>query len=201
MLLICGWLSRLFVCTLLIYMYDIIEWKIFPELNWRDLQHLVIRTSRPKGILKAADWSTNGVGLQYSHSYGYGLMDAGHMVKLAKNWETVPDQLNCTTEPEIPSPEVATIPPQSDKVYELDASECGSIKHLEHIQLHIELTSQARRGDLSVHLLSPLGTHSVLLAERPFDQLRTGSHALSVANVQFSHALSRSLLLNTLLRE
>lgn len=31
------------------------------ELTWRDMQHIVIATARPKG-LKAADWSVNGVG-------------------------------------------------------------------------------------------------------------------------------------------
>ena len=41
-------------------------------------------------------------------------------------------------------------------------------------QLHIDLASQARRGDLSVHLLSPAGTLSTLLAVRPHDNIRTG---------------------------
>lgn len=30
-----------------------------------------------------------------SHSFGYGLMDAGAMVKLAKRWKTVPAQHKC----------------------------------------------------------------------------------------------------------
>ena len=30
-----------------------------------------------------------------SHSFGYGLMDAGAMVQLAKNWTTVPPQHIC----------------------------------------------------------------------------------------------------------
>jgi furin len=30
-----------------------------------------------------------------SHSFGYGLMDAGAMVKLAKKWESVPEQHKC----------------------------------------------------------------------------------------------------------
>lgn len=31
------------------------------ELTWRDMQHIVIITARPKG-LKTSDWSINGVG-------------------------------------------------------------------------------------------------------------------------------------------
>lgn len=30
-----------------------------------------------------------------SHSFGYGLMDAGAMVKMAKRWKTVPEQNKC----------------------------------------------------------------------------------------------------------
>jgi len=40
------------------------------NLSWRDLQHLVVRTSRPRGHLKSNDWKTNGVGLEFSHLYG-----------------------------------------------------------------------------------------------------------------------------------
>lgn len=31
-----------------------------------------------------------------SHSYGYGLLDAGAMVALAQNWTTVAPQRKCT---------------------------------------------------------------------------------------------------------
>ena len=47
-----------------------------PALTWRDVQHLIVRTSKTKN-LKASDWKTNGVGRKFSHSYGFGLMDAG----------------------------------------------------------------------------------------------------------------------------
>ena len=66
------------------------------NLSWRDMQHLVVQTSK-RQKLKAPDWATNGVGREYSHRYGYGLMDAGALVEKAKNWETMPPQQNCTT--------------------------------------------------------------------------------------------------------
>ena len=44
---------------------------------------------------QAPDWKTNGVGRKVSHSYGYGLMDAEAMVKLARNWTRVPTQQHC----------------------------------------------------------------------------------------------------------
>jgi furin len=39
--------------------------------------------------------SVNGVGRRVSHSFGYGLMDAYQMVRLARVWETVPEQQRC----------------------------------------------------------------------------------------------------------
>lgn len=30
-----------------------------------------------------------------SHSFGYGLMDAAAMVRVARTWQTVPDQHHC----------------------------------------------------------------------------------------------------------
>lgn len=91
------------------------------NLTWRDMQHLVVQTSKP-AHLNANDWSTNGVGRKgehrrrgwigqtphpcvfhphvppaptVSHSYGYGLLDAGAMVALAQNWTTVAPQRKC----------------------------------------------------------------------------------------------------------
>ena len=63
-----------------------------PSLTWRDVQHLVVKTSQPRN-LRATDWLTNGLGRKVSHSYGYGLMDTAAMVKLAKNWTLVPTQV------------------------------------------------------------------------------------------------------------
>ena len=46
-------------------------------------------------FLKANDWITTGAGYNVSHAFGFGLMDAGAMVKLAQAWTTVPKQEVC----------------------------------------------------------------------------------------------------------
>lgn len=90
-----------------------------PLLTWRDLQHLVVRASRP-AQLQAEDWRINGVGRQgaagpgrgreclvrrasdgypsraVSHHYGYGLLDAGLLVDLARVWLPTKPQKKCT---------------------------------------------------------------------------------------------------------
>ena len=99
-------------------------------------------------------------------------MDAGAMTRLAKDWELVPEQKTCIAEPA----NFVQLSIKGGTIQEVsfDASNCGSINFLEHIHLNIDLTSGAARGDLSVEIKSPGGTNSILLAPRPFDQIRTG---------------------------
>ncbi|NWH25868.1 FURIN protein, partial [Grus americana] len=136
------------------------------NLTWRDMQHLVVQTSKP-AHLNANDWVTNGIGRKVSHSYGYGLLDAGAMVSLAKNWTTVGPQRKCVID-------VLTEPKDIGKRLEVrrkvDAclGKANYISRLEHAQARLTL-SYNRRGDLAIHLVSPMGTRSTLLASRPHD--------------------------------
>lgn len=69
-----------------------------PLLTWRDVQHVIARSARPAlgGVLiENGDWVKNKAGLAFSKSYGFGLMDGGRMVHLAKHWNTVPPQQRC----------------------------------------------------------------------------------------------------------
>uniref|UniRef100_A0A8D3A6V2 Furin (paired basic amino acid cleaving enzyme) b n=1 Tax=Scophthalmus maximus TaxID=52904 RepID=A0A8D3A6V2_SCOMX len=133
------------------------------NLTWRDMQHLVVRTSRP-GHLSAGDWKTNGVGRRVSHSYGYGLLDAGAMVALALNWTTLGPQHQCI--------HTMLAEPRLELVFSKSVDACwGRPEHVgsvEHVQARLTL-SHNQRGKLAVHLLSPLGTRSTLLFPRPND--------------------------------
>ena len=69
-----------------------------PQLSWRDVQHVIVRSARPApgGVpLAKGLWLKNKAGLAVSRFYGFGLMDAGEMVHLAKQWNTVPEQRTC----------------------------------------------------------------------------------------------------------
>ncbi|CAH1153649.1 unnamed protein product [Phaedon cochleariae] len=140
-----------------------------PNLTWRDMQHIVVRTARPQNLI-ALDWQTNGVGRNVSHSFGYGLMDAHAMVQLARNWVTVPPQHKC----EITAPNaIRPIPAKSVVVLQLQVKECPGVNVLEHVQAKLTIFSQ-RRGDLSIQLTSPMGTRVTLLAHRALDNSRQG---------------------------
>ena len=65
-----------------------------PDLGWRDIQHMVARTSEKISIRDNAGWLVNGAGLEYNSRFGFGVMNADRIVKLAKKYtKKVGDQL------------------------------------------------------------------------------------------------------------
>uniref|UniRef100_A0A5K3FT81 P/Homo B domain-containing protein n=2 Tax=Mesocestoides corti TaxID=53468 RepID=A0A5K3FT81_MESCO len=63
-----------------------------PELTWRDMQHLIVLTSKRNHLYDREgthNWTINGAGLEFNHLFGYGVLDAGDMVRIAKLWKTV----------------------------------------------------------------------------------------------------------------
>ncbi|XP_041082767.1 proprotein convertase subtilisin/kexin type 5-like isoform X1 [Polyodon spathula] len=145
-----------------------------PFLTWRDVQHIIVRTSRA-GHLSAPDWKTNAAGYKVSHLYGFGLMDAEAMVQEAERWKAVPTQHICV---ESADRQIRTIRPENvvRSVYKAPGCADNSNHHviyLEHVVVRITITHH-RRGDLSIYLTSPSGTKSQLLANRLFDHSMEG---------------------------
>ncbi|XP_045656131.1 proprotein convertase subtilisin/kexin type 4 isoform X13 [Ursus americanus] len=150
-----------------------------PFLTWRDMQHLVVRASRP-AQLQAEDWRTNGVGRQVSHHYGYGLLDARLLVDMARTWLPTQPQQRCAVRiVHTPTPAGGALTPhaapspilplmQVRKNVSACAGRANYIRSLEHVQVRLSL-SYSRRGDLEISLTSPMGTRSTLVAIRPLD--------------------------------
>ncbi|XP_068561703.1 proprotein convertase subtilisin/kexin type 5 [Cebidichthys violaceus] len=146
-----------------------------PLLTWRDVQHIIVRTSKPHHLL-APDWSFNGAGYKVSHLYGFGLLDAESMVKEAERWKRVPTQQECVEE--APTQLSRTIHPGSPLMSVLESSGCSGepsqrVVYVEHVVVRVAIT-HSRRGDLSITLASPAGTVSQLLANRPLDDSPEG---------------------------
>jgi len=137
-----------------------------PSLTWRDMQHVVVMTSNPTPLEAGAkDWTTNGVGRNVSHVFGFGLMDAGAMVSLAKKWKPVPDQEVFVGHYAENSME---IPSRGRMNLDVVIDTRGQIRFLEHVQAEVTLAYHPR-GRLTIALTSPMGTESVLLPLRPRD--------------------------------
>ena len=67
-----------------------------PALTWRDVMFITVLSARPKAI-KSNQYIANKRGFLVSNLYGFGLMDAGRMVDLAKGWKNVPEMRTCST--------------------------------------------------------------------------------------------------------
>uniref|UniRef100_W5N9Q8 Proprotein convertase subtilisin/kexin type 6 n=1 Tax=Lepisosteus oculatus TaxID=7918 RepID=W5N9Q8_LEPOC len=147
-----------------------------PLITWRDVQHLLVKTSRPVH-LKASDWKTNAAGHRVSHLYGFGLVDADAMVVEAKKWRSVPPQHVCTRTSERRTKYI-----RPDQILNSTIATSGCADHpdqhvvyLEHVVVRV-LIVHPRRGDLQINLISPAGTRSQLLAKRSrlFDNSNEG---------------------------
>jgi proprotein convertase subtilisin/kexin type 2 len=115
------------------------------------------------------DWQINGVGLEYNHLFGFGVLDAAEIVQLAQAWRTAPPRFHCEAGAiDIPH----EIPSDGNLILELNTDACtGSpteINYLEHVQAVITLNS-SRRGDTTLYLISPAGTRTMILSRRPND--------------------------------
>lgn len=141
------------------------------NLTWRDMQHLVVRTSRPAHLI-TNDWRTNGVGRLVSHSYGYGLLDASAIVTSAQNWSSVGPQHKCVIDMLTEPRDI-----KNHLIFSRSVDACSGqldfVSSLEHVQARLTL-SYNHRGNLAIHLISPLGTRSTLLAPRPQDNSAEG---------------------------
>lgn len=72
-----------------------------PHLTWRDVQHLTVLTSKRNHLYDPTEshqWTINGAGLEFNHLFGYGVLDAGDIVDLARQWQTAPDRWHCAAD-------------------------------------------------------------------------------------------------------
>uniref|UniRef100_A0A6Q2X6R8 Neuroendocrine convertase 2 n=1 Tax=Esox lucius TaxID=8010 RepID=A0A6Q2X6R8_ESOLU len=141
-----------------------------PDLTWRDMQHLSVLTSKRNQLHDDLhQWRRNGVGLEFNHLFGYGVLDAGGMVKMAKEWKTVPERFHCVAGS---LQEVHKIQSGERLILTISTDSCQGkdnfVRYLEHVQAVVTVNG-SRRGDLIINMTSPMGTKSILLSRRPRD--------------------------------
>uniref|UniRef100_UPI00398F0ACA neuroendocrine convertase 1 n=1 Tax=Pristiophorus japonicus TaxID=55135 RepID=UPI00398F0ACA len=147
------------------------------NLNWRELQHLIVWTSEYDPLANNLGWKKNGAGLMVNSRFGFGLLNAKALVDMAdpKTWKGIPEKKQCIVIDN--NFESRALKAGGEITIEIPTKACegqdNNIKALEHVQLEgtIEYT---RRGDLHITLASPSGTKTVLLAERERDSSPNG---------------------------
>ncbi|GAA6104116.1 neuroendocrine convertase 2 [Tachysurus ichikawai] len=141
-----------------------------PNLTWRDMQHLTVLTSKRNKLHdEVHQWRRNGVGLEFNHLFGYGVLDAGAMVSLARDWKTVPERFHCVAGS---MQETHKIQSGAKLALSITTDACQGrenfVRYLEHVQAVVTVNA-SRRGELMLNLTSPMGTKSILLSRRPRD--------------------------------
>lgn len=142
------------------------------KLTWRDMQHLTVLTSKRNSLFDSKGrfhWTMNGVGLEFNHLFGFGVLDAGAMVALAKQWKSVPARYHCEAGSDHT---IRPIPQDKSLFLTIETTACAGteteVNYLEHVQAVITVNS-TRRGDVELFLRSPMGTRSLILSSRPND--------------------------------
>ena len=144
-----------------------------PELTWRDLQHILVQTAVPVNEEEA--WDTTSIGRKYSHTYGYGKLDAYAIVEKAKTIELVKPQAWFKS----PWLHVKHRIPQGVEgllsTFEVtkEALEKANFERVEHVTVTMNV-NHTRRGDLSVELRSPSRMVSHLSVTRRLDDANAG---------------------------
>lgn len=125
-----------------------------PKLSWRDLQDIVVNTSK---ITDAGDgdWFVNGGGHHHNHKYGFGLVDATAAVKAAQTHTGLPAYRNIDTGVLAVKRSLADFQAVTEQVTLADDL------IVEAVDVYI-VASHSSRGDLEIVLTSPFGTKSVL---------------------------------------
>uniref|UniRef100_A0A8D8XPL7 furin n=1 Tax=Cacopsylla melanoneura TaxID=428564 RepID=A0A8D8XPL7_9HEMI len=142
-----------------------------PSLTWRDMQYIVVLTSKPGPLEKEGGWSVNGVKRRFNHNFGYGMMDGGAMVTLAEQWTNLPPQHICKSQEVNEERQIDPSYGSQLNTY-MDVNAClgtlNEVRYVEHVQCKISLRFFPR-GNIRILLTSPMGTTSTLLFERPRD--------------------------------
>ena len=128
------------------------------NLTWRDVQQILVESAR-KNDPNDDGWNTNGAGLEFNHKYGFGVVDAGHAVDLATNWETLDPEVNLSSGRITVSQTVPDNEPNNPVVSSFAVSE--SIR-VESVDVIFD-ADHTYRSDLDVTLISPDGTESELV--------------------------------------
>jgi len=159
-----------------------------PSLTWRDVQHLLIFTSKKRNLMdRRYPWQINGAGFLFNHLFGYGVLDAGSLVDAALTWKNVPERKSCVVG-EMEEQWVTSTGEDAIEL-EMDTDVCkgsdNEVNYIEHVQAFLSIES-TRRGDITINMTSPMNTNSMLLQRRPRDDDSTvGLNEWPFVSVQY----------------
>jgi len=137
-----------------------------PELGYRDVQEILAYSSRQIDVADpgwaindAVDW--NGGGLHVSHDFGFGLVDAHAAVRLAESWQKQSVLSNEASVSAFRAPNLSIL----DNATVSDSIAITDQIDLQWVEVDVNI-DHSWIGDLTIRLIAPDGTVSVLV-DRP----------------------------------
>ncbi|WP_427501722.1 S8 family serine peptidase (plasmid) [Methylomonas sp. MED-D] len=141
-----------------------------PGLSYRDVQTILALTATKNlgdGTQGDTVWYSNGNsdwnggGMHFSHDFGFGLVDAAAAVRMAESWESEGSEPVRVAVDQRQPANTVTDPGTGNTSWTLNFDVTSSV-NVEQVLLHLEL-DHPRWAGLVITLISPNGTHSVLL--------------------------------------
>ena len=147
--------------------------QVQPNLDGRFAKHLLARTSV---VIDSGDttsesdrgWITNAAGLKFNQNYGFGLINADALTRLAYEYSGVTP----LEQEQIPTTQVARSIPDYNSSGIVQNFTLHSTTPLEELLVNVNIT-HGFRGDIEMYLISPRGTLSRLLN-------RSGDHGNNI---------------------
>ena len=141
-----------------------------PDLTWRDLK-LILAASARKNDPGSSGWEDGASKYgddsatdryHFNHEYGFGVVDAGAAVALAKEWSTVPPLESSTAVSSQPGLQVPDAPDNGDPTTVTSSLALDtSIGFTEFVEVTVAFRHNSFR-DLEIELVSPSGAVSRL---------------------------------------
>jgi len=128
-----------------------------PALTWRDVQLLIAKSSKVVDGTHGG-WSTNSRRYRHNQWYGFGMIDAHAMVKLAKTWKNVPKQMGFSSGRILVN---LAIPGDGKPACVSHKFSGSQINFVEHVLLRMKIRHRFR-GQLRIRLKSPEDVVSIL---------------------------------------
>ncbi len=136
-----------------------------PNLSWRDVK-LILAASAAHNDPEDSDWQSTSIKYgafaadpngryRFNHKYGFGLVDAYQAVRIAEHWVNLPEQATAAQAHKQINTTATRI--ESSLLVQSD------IDFIEHVEPTIDFKINRWR-DLSIELISPAGTTSILAA-------------------------------------
>jgi subtilisin-like proprotein convertase family protein len=168
-----------------------------PDLNWRDVQHVLINTAR-KCDPGNAGWKQNGAGRWVSYDFGYGAIDMSAAVARSSVWRTVGNAVEWVS----PVQSVATQIPDNNAEGLVRSIDVPIDMRVETVEVTVNITT-TYVGEIELVLTSPAGVESLLAvatradsqdnmvnyvftSRRHWDEVGSGSWTLRAADKRAS---------------